>query len=47
MAEDVSSMVHLRSSNRKRTAQWIDHGKASNHFPESKLYLQKIMVTLW
>ena len=33
--------------NRPRSAQWLDAGKAPQHFPKLKLHQKKVMVTIW
>jgi [histone H3]-lysine36 N-dimethyltransferase SETMAR len=33
--------------NRRRSAQWLDHDQAPQHFPKPNLHQKKIMVTVW
>ncbi|RLU16087.1 hypothetical protein DMN91_011845 [Ooceraea biroi] len=33
--------------NRRRLAQWLNHGEAPQHFPKPKLHQRKTMVTVW
>lgn len=33
--------------NRRRSAQWLDHDQAPQHFPKPNLHQKKVMVTVW
>jgi histone-lysine N-methyltransferase SETMAR len=33
--------------NRRRSAQWLDHDEAPQHFPKPNLHQRKIMMTVW